>query len=449
MGNTADMNQLNMIKQQGIPIQLPKKWPMQLSTQLTKKPSRSLKACLFGALLLLSFSGFAAEACHLERDVQAGSYSEIEYKRMEKIYAVIGDEKYAEAATALNELLKRTKNNDYVKAIGHQLLAQVEWSRERYPAALKHFETAVELNALPDQTHYALMYQIAQLYYADKRYTEALARLDMWFCEIPEEDINPLAYVLKASIHVAEEDYRSVLVAIKSAIDLSDKPKKSWYEVKLASHYELQQFPEAAETLEAMISRWPENKQSWLQLSSIYVRLKQHKRGLAVLALAYSNGLLDKKSDVLQLVSLNQYLDLPYKAAVILQKGMADGLIEKTEKMLTQLGDAWYQAEESDKALLAFGEAGKLANDGKIDLRRGYLLADSEKWAEAGIAMNSAIKKGGIKEKEVGDAWLLKGMAEFNTNEYKAARDSFGNASRYQKTSKAAMQWIKHMNELN
>lgn len=411
--------------------------------------TRGLRICFLGALLLLSFSGFAADVCHLERDVKAGSYNETEYKRMEKIYKVIGDEKYNEAATALNELLKRTQNNDYVKAIGHQLLAQVEWSRERYPAALKNFETAVELDALPDQIHYALMYQIAQLYFMNKRYQEALARLDMWFCEAPEKDISSLAYVLKASIHMEEKDYRSALAAIKSAIDLSDDPKKSWYEVKLASHYELMQFPEAAKTLEVMISRWPDNKQSWLQLSSIYVKLKQDKRGHAVLALAYSNGLLDKKSDILQLVSLNQYLEIPYKAAIILQKGMDDGLIEKSEKMLTQLGDTWYQAEEMEKALLAFGEAGKLANDGKIDLRRGYLLADTEKWAEAGMAMNRAIEKGGIKEREVGDAWLLKGMAEFNTKEFKAARNSFGNATRYQKTSKAAQQWLKHMDGQN
>ncbi|MBE9547838.1 MAG: tetratricopeptide repeat protein [Proteobacteria bacterium] len=410
---------------------------------------RSIKIVILGALLAISSNVIAADDCHLDRDVKAGSYNESEYKRMEKIYKIIGDEKYNEAADALNQMLKRTSNNAYVKAIAYQLLAQVEWSRERYPSALKNFEKAVELDALPDQIHYALMYQIAQLYYMDKRYDEALVRLDMWFCAVPEADINPLAYVLKASIHIADNNYREALSAINKAIASSDDPKKSWYEVKLASHYELKQFPEAAKTLETMISRWPNNKQYWIQLSSIYVKLKQDKKGLAVLSLAYSNGLLDKKSDLLQLISLNQYLDIPYKAAVILEKGMADGLIEKNERTLTQLGDTWYQAEELEKALVAFGEASKLANDGKIDLRRGYLLADTEQWAESGIAMGNAIKKGGIKEREMGEAWLLKGMAEFNTGKYKAARESFGNATRYKKTTKAAQQWIKHMNEQN
>ena len=410
---------------------------------------RSMKLCFLIILLAVSSSSMAVDGCHLDRDVKAGSYNESEYKRMEKIYKSIGDEKYSEAASALNDVLKRTNNNDYVKAIAHQLLAQVEWSRERYPAALKNFEAAVNLDALPNQIHYALMYQIAQLYYMNKRYDEALVRLDMWFCAVPEADINPLAYVLKASIHIADDDYRKALAAIENAIKISDDPKKSWYELKLASHYELKQFPEAAKTLEAMISRWPDNKQFWIQLSSIYMKLKQEKRALAVLSLAYSKGMLDKKSDILQLVSLNQYMDVPYKAAVILEKAMADGLIDKTEKTLTQLGDTWYQAEEIEKALAAFNQAGKLAKDGKIDLRRGYLLADTEKWAEAGTAMERAIEKGGLKDKETGDAWLLKGMAEFNTKQYKNARDSFGNATRYKRTSKAALQWIKHMNEQN
>lgn len=410
---------------------------------------RSVKIVILGALLAVSSYGFAADGCHVDRDVKAGSYNESEYRRMEKIYTLIGNEEYAEAGDALETMLKRKNNNGYVEAIAHQLLAQVEWSRERYPAALKHFETAVELDALPNQIHFALMYQIAQLYYMNKRYDEALVRLDMWFCAVPEADINPLAYVLKASIYVADNNYREALSAISNAIVSSDDPKKSWYELKLASHYELKQFPEAAKTLEDIISRWPNNKQYWVQLSSIYVKLKQDKRGLAVLSLAYSKDLLDKKSDLLQLISLTQYLDVPYKAAVILEKGMADGLIDKNEKFLTQLGDTWYQAEEFEKALAAFGEAGKLASDGKIDLRRGYLLADTEQWAESGVAMGQAIKKGGIKDREIGEAWLLKGMAEFNTNKYKAARDSFGNATRYKKTTNAAQQWLKHMNEQN
>jgi len=61
--------------------------------------------------------------------------------------------------------------------------------------------------------------------------------------------------------------------------------------------------------------------------------------------------------------------------------------------------------------------------------------------------MTSAIKKGGIKEREVGDAWLLKGMAQYNTKDYKAARNSFGQATRFKKSRKAAQKWLKHMNE--
>ena len=48
---------------------------------------------------------------------------------------------------------------------------------------------------------------------------------------------------------------------------------------------------EAAETLEILISRWPDKKIYWTQLSQIYYKLKQEDRALAVMALVAA-GLL-------------------------------------------------------------------------------------------------------------------------------------------------------------
>ncbi len=403
---------------------------------------------IIAVVFLLTFGGpvSAAEQCQIERDVQAGAFTEGDVKKLNKIYENIGDEKYNEAAIDLTKMLDGARTN-FLKATINQALAQVEWARERYPQALKNFEAAVNLDALPNHAHYALMYQISQLYYMNKRFGEALQKLDLWFCAVPKESITPLAYVLKSSINLARENYREALLAIDQAIDLSDKPKENWYQVKLASHFELQQFPEAAKTLETMITKWPEKKVYWTQLSSIYVKLKQDRRALSVLALAYKNGLLKKKSDITQLVSLYQYLDVPYSAAVILDKAIKEGLVERREKTLTQLGDIWYQAAEIDKSLAAFGAAGKLSDNGKIDLRRGYLLADKENWPETSEALASALKKGGLKESQQGEAWLLKGMADFNSKSYTAARKSFGEATRFPKTRNAAQQWITHMAE--
>lgn len=411
------------------------------------KLNNSLKN-LFSIILLLMLAGqlHAAEQCQIERDVQAGAFTENDVKKLNQVYEKIGDEQYNEAAADLTQMLTKART-DFLKATIRQALAQVEWARERYPQSLKNFEAAVSLDALPNHAHYALMYQISQLYYMNKRYNEALEKLDLWFCAVPAESITPLAYVLKSSINLAKENYRDALTAIDQAIELSDKPKENWFQVKLASHFELKQFPEAAKTLETMITMWPAKKVYWTQLSSIYVKLKQDKKALSVLALAYKNGLLKKKSDITQLVSLYQYLDIPYSAAIVLDKAITEGIIEADEKVLTQLGDIWYQSAEVDNALDAFSAAGKLSSDGKIDLRRGYLLADKEDWPATSAALASALKKGGLKDAQKGEAWLLKGMADFNSKSYSSARNSFGEATRFPKTRSAAQQWIKHMAE--
>ena len=48
-------------------------------------------------------------------------------------------------------------------------------------------------------------------------------------------------------------------------------------------------------------------------------------------------------------------------------------------------------ARETENALNAFGEAGKFSKDGKIDLRRGFVLVDMERSAPADVrSLNAA-----------------------------------------------------------
>ena len=179
------------------------------------------------------------------------------------------------------------------------------------------------------------------------------------------------------------------------------------------------------------------------------MKLKQDKRALAVLALAYRQGLLETQSDIKQLGNLYQFLDNPYKAATVMEKGVNDGVIEATQKHWEQIGDAWYQAEEMDNALAAFKKAGAASDDGKLDLRRGYILIDQEQWAEACSALSDAIRKGGLEDRRLGEAYLLKGMCELNQGNTAQAREDFGQATRFERSRRPAQQWINHINEVS
>ncbi|HET6593778.1 MAG TPA: tetratricopeptide repeat protein [Xanthomonadales bacterium] len=400
--------------------------------------------------LLLAAAGpvYAQEnACKPNRNAGTGTLDELTWKQLNSIYETVGEERYDEAYESLRKLLNRAGRDRYLQAILNQALAQVEWSRGRYEQALGYFETAVELDALPDEAHYALMYQIAQLYFMQDRYDAALEKLELWFCTVPAEKVTSAAYVLKASIHARKEDYPRVLEAIGRAIAMDPDPKEPWYQLKLAAHYELEQYPQAAETLGVLITNWPDKKVYWIQLSQIHHRLKQDERALAVLALAYRKGLLDKQTDITYLSSLYSNANVHYKAAEVLEKGIRDGIVQPGKLHWTMVADAWYAAEELEKSLRAYDEAGKLADEGLTDLRRGYILVDLERWAAALEALDRALEKGGLDERQAGEAYLLRGMARFNLGDYDAATRDWTQAGRHEKTRAAARQWLNHLEE--
>jgi tetratricopeptide (TPR) repeat protein len=403
------------------------------------------------ALGLLAFCGAPAWAqaaqCGKDRKVGGKALDELTWKQLNGVYEDVGKEKYLEAYNELQKMLAHAGRDTYLKAIINQALAQVEWSRENYDASLAYFEKAVELDALPDEPHFALMYQIAQLYFMKERYQDALDRLDLWFCTAPKNKITAAAWVLKASILLQMKNYRQTLQAIDTAIAMEPAPTESWYQLKLAAQYELEQYPQAAATLELMISHWPEKKQYWIQLAQTWLSLKQDDKALAIAALAYRKKLLDSQADIALLSSLYANANVPYKAAAVLQQGIEDGVVESSEKFWTAVADSWYAAEEMDKALAAYEKAGTAASSGDIDLRRAYILVDLERWSPARQALDAAITKGGLKEWQVGEAYLLRGMVEFNLENYDQASSDWDRASAYPRSRDAAQQWLNHLRE--
>jgi tetratricopeptide (TPR) repeat protein len=228
---------------------------------------------------------------------------------------------------------------------------------------------------------------------------------------------------------------------------LAAEPKEAWYQLKLASHFELEQFPTAAETLQVMIQSWPDKKDYWTQLSQIHYKLKQDDEALSVIVLAYRRDMLDKQTDIMYLSNMYSNREVPIKAAGVLQKGIEDGIVEASEKHWTMTADAWYAAEEMEKALLAYEQAGKAAEEGEIDLRRAYILVDMERWSDATLALSAALDKGGFNDRKTGEAYVLQGMSEFYMENFDKASTAWGRATKYPQSKKSAQQWMMHMQE--
>ncbi len=79
-----------------------------------------------------------ASECGKERDVDGGALDEATWKRLNDVFEDVGEEQYDSAFEKLQKMNTRARGK-YEKAVLAQALAQVEWSRSNYDAALTNF----------------------------------------------------------------------------------------------------------------------------------------------------------------------------------------------------------------------------------------------------------------------------------------------------------------------
>lgn len=399
------------------------------------------------AVMALCMNVLAAQeiGCPEQRNARTGALDELTWNRLGSIYQAISEEKYTGARADLQKMLGRTEHDPYLRAIIYQALAYIDSSLEKPGSALGFYEKAINTDALPDPAHYAAMLQAARLQFRQKNYGTALAWLDTWFCSAPPESAAADAHAFRAFILFDQSKYAAALVDMDWAIRLQDEPDAAWYQLKLAAHYELEQYSEVADTLQDMIVIWPSEKTYWTRLSQAYDQLGNTDKSLAVQALAYRSGLLDQQSDIIYLSNLYSRAGVPLKAAEVIESGIENGMVEPTRHHWKMVAEAWYAADEPERSLAAFDAAGKMASDGRVDLRRAYILVELERWQAALDSLNMALEKGGLDERGMGRAALLRGITQFNLGNLDAASTDWARAEQYEPTREAARQWRKFL----
>jgi tetratricopeptide (TPR) repeat protein len=395
---------------------------------------------------LLQTQGSEAGVCGIERRTLAGAMTASLASRMEDIYDLIGEERYDEAYPELEAMLERVGRNEYELAVVLQTMANVRMAQEREEDALALYERAIELDVMGNAQHFDMILMVANIHYSMDRFQEALDQLDTWFCNVPSDqsNINDV-WVMKASLHAQLDEFRESITAVDRAIALADEPKEQWYQLKFAMHVELEEYRNAIDALKVLIDMSPDTKNYWLQMSALYMELDEAAASKSTLALAYRRDLLDRQSEFMQLASLFQLQDSPRQAAEVMEDGVARGIVENTRRNWEMIGGAWYEARELEKALIAYEKAGAVAEEGNIDLQRGFLLVDLERWDEARAAIDRALELGGLSESEQGNAYLLLGMSHMNLGDDEQAQSAFNQAANYSRVRQAAREWITHL----
>jgi tetratricopeptide (TPR) repeat protein len=388
-----------------------------------------------------AFKALFLVALLLGGQVFAATLSERTYKRLTTIQELMGENKYKEALKRLDALLPRVRKNGYEYATVMQTYGFAYAAQEQYKKAIKAFNEALGTEALPDQVQQSMRYNLAQLYAAANDWKSSARAYETWLAsaEKPSAD----SYAFGATIYAQLKEYKKAIPKIRKAISLASKPRENWYQLLLSMLYQEKHYSEAAKVLETMVAYWPDKKQYWNQLSGVYFTLKKNRRALAVLELAHKQGFLQKERELMNLVNMYLLQGIPYKAAKILDAEMKAGRIPRTGKNLQKLGEAWMRAKETDEALRKLQAAADAQEKGILYLRLAQLYTDKENWKKVIDLSNKALAAGGLKNP--GDAYMLKGMAQYESGKKQGALASFSKALKYKKSKHQAGQWITHI----
>ncbi len=375
---------------------------------------------------------------------KAQSMSKKVYDKLTEAQELIEGKQYEQGLAALRDLEREKKLTPYEKAQLYNYFAYTYFTLEKYQDAIRSYEKVLKQPELPEALIANSLYTLAQLYFITEEYKKAVATIEKWFknTEKPSEN----AYMLLGQGYYQLEQYKKSLGPLKKAYkmvkDRGDQPKQNLLLLMRVDYYNLGDYKNMVNVLKELVVLYPKTEY-WLTMAGAYSELKKLEKQMSIMEMLYERGDLVRGNQQLNLANLYLLHEVPYKAAKVLDKGMKKGVIKKIVRNLRLLSQAWLQAQESKKAIEPLRQAANLSKDGDLDIRLAQAYINLDRYKEAVDALETGLKKGGIKRRDT--AQVMLGLANFELQRFNASIKAFTKASKDKRSRKTAEQWLAHV----
>ena len=399
-----------------------------------------------GQLIFVPTGMFDAQAQETreKKEKPKGRRSQVLSKRafaiVEDAQNSLAEEDYIGALSLLQQIRDGAKFSAYEKAVALQTEGFVHADQGNYAKTIQAFEKAANSGDLPPRLVSDLIYNLAQLNLAEGRSARALDYIIRWFATVEGEPTAD-AYGLKAQIHLVMGDLAAAEQTVRKALSKVEEPRQNWTRLLLSVLLQQERYSEARPILEDAALRWPSVKAFWQQLTAVYYEMKQEELAFVTQQIMHRQNMLKTSKELSSMAQLYLYHDIPIKAARVLQTGLDDGSIEKTEKNYELLAQAYMHAREWDKAIKPLTAAAEKSDKGRFYDQLGQSYLQDEKWRDAEQAFVKALEKGGLRD--AANTWLLLGIARTRVEKWDAAIAAFRKAGDDDETAKDAFRWIR------
>jgi len=369
-------------------------------------------------------------------------------KALEKIQVVLEEENWVESINSLNSIESNPKlcASDYEQTQIWKFQGYVYYSLDDFDGSIRSYKKVINGVGTPPELALDTRYTLAQLYTVEEQYAKAAVELEIWMDAAVI--IGGDARSLLAQIYYQLDRKTDALNMLELAINDSELkgllPKEGWWGLQRVLYYEKNDYKRVTSILEKLVTHYPKWTY-WKQIGGMYGELEREMDRLVATEIVYLNNQLDKESQVMSMAYMYLGAEVPYRAALIIEKGMKDEIIKKNAKNLEVLGTAWYQSKDLKRALKALESASKVSDTGNLQSRLAGIYLDLGRDKEAYRAAKKAAKKGEVK-RPAGN-YLVMGNALINLHCYKDAISAFQKSLKVAKDKKSKrypLQWIRY-----
>ncbi|NVJ97945.1 MAG: hypothetical protein HWE25_07330 [Alphaproteobacteria bacterium] len=381
------------------------------------------------------------------------------HKQIQKAQEAMDLKAYGEAKEILADLLERKRLNDYERAVAWQLRAMIAYEEDDTNETIRAYERILSYaDSIPEALELSIIYGLAQLYYTEERFDDALRYVNMWEDRVDPTLVSVSHLSFISNLHYVRNDFPKALEYIYRAIDTAKsldtvEVKEGWYGLALSAHWELGQFEKVRDVLEILLINWPKPRY-WTQLAGIYQELGQEQTSYSLTEAAYKQGFLDDNEQ--QLVNVAQIQlarSAPIKCAWILEKAFKEDRVERTAQNEKTLGQCYMMAYEYEKALAPLAKAASGDKDGDLWFQIGQVqmqLGHYKDAIESFDSVKTAFKndKSDKAKERILSATMQSGQALTELKRFKEARDAFKSAKRLatdRKDKRMVGQWEDYL----
>jgi Tfp pilus assembly protein PilF len=377
-------------------------------------------------VMVLLVSGLLATQAMAE-PAAAPSPSRSTFVKLMKVQEYWEEEDYDAAVADLEKLLGKKHDDPYEFALASQFLAHTYVLLDRPQAARRVLETALEKEGIHFQLLANLKLFYGQLALGDEEFELARQMFEDWLATTMQvadsSQLFSAAYANYKTGHLQEAEE-----LVEQAIDGSAAAPDSWHRLHYQVLFDLERYGAAELILLGMLERNPNNDGYWRLLANHHLRREESVKALAALTVANQIEVLTETQDLLHIVSLYNFAEVPERGARMLEQALADAKLESDFEVLRRLGDLLLLSREKARAIAALQRAAAVAPDGKTHELLANIWFNDQEWRNAHDAYLNAIDKGGVDNAD--RLYLLAGVSAMRAGMTKEAKSALTEASK-------------------